>query len=154
MVYVSAMRTIVVCVSMSVAMACAGAKREEVVVTLPPPAAPTQAPSGSDAAPEAPPAIAMTTDASLGGFDRAAAASSLVALSNRISECKMAGGPVGPGHVKVVFGVDGIASRVDVDTPPYQGTPTGECIRQLFSNARVPPYAGQPTTVGKSIFIQ
>ncbi len=60
----------------------------------------------------------------------------------------------GTGHVKVTFDPSGVAKKAEVDTPAnLDGTPVGSCIAKLFSAARVPPFRGGPTTVGKAFTI-
>jgi hypothetical protein len=60
----------------------------------------------------------------------------------------------GAGHVKVTFDPSGVATKAEVDTPTtLSGTPVGSCIAKLFSAARVPPFRGSATPVGKSFTI-
>ena len=84
-------------------------------------------------------------------FDRGAAAGALGAVD--VSGCKKGDGPTGPGHVSITFGPSGSVSTAIVDQPPYAGTSVGGCVAGKFRGARVPPFAGGPTKVGKSFVI-
>ncbi len=92
--------------------------------------APTSGPAPSDRGP--PPA-------SLGGIN--------------VASCKKGDGPTGGGHVKVTFAPSGTVSTVDVDAPPFSGTPVGGCVAGKYRSAHVPAFSGGPVTVGKSFSI-
>jgi predicted Zn finger-like uncharacterized protein len=96
------------------------------------------------------PAAATTTGG--GGtsapFDRGAAAGALGAVN--LSSCKKADGPSGSGHVKVTFEPNGTVSKVDVDQPPFSGTPVGGCVAGKYRGVKIPAFSGGSMTVGKS----
>jgi hypothetical protein len=52
----------------------------------------------------------------------------------------------GPAQATVTFGNDGAVSRCVV-SPPFLGTPTGACVAEALSEARVPPFLGKAGTV-------
>ncbi|MDB4997958.1 MAG: virulence associated protein [Myxococcaceae bacterium] len=84
-------------------------------------------------------------------FDRGAAAASLGGIN--VASCKKGDGPTGGGHVKVTFAPSGTVSTVDVDAPPFSGTPVGGCVAGKYRSAHVPAFSGGPVTVGKSFSI-
>jgi hypothetical protein len=84
-------------------------------------------------------------------FDRSAAAAALGAVT--IEDCKTVDGPRGAGHVQVTFEPDGSAATAIVDVP-FGGTAVGGCVAGRFRTARVPPFAGEPVTVGKTFAVE
>jgi hypothetical protein len=86
-------------------------------------------------------------------FDRGAVAAALGSVDVRT--CKVAGGPTGSGHLRVVFNPDGSVLSANVDQPPFAGTPVGTCIERRFMALRIPSFQGRdPLPVGKSFFIE
>lgn len=83
-------------------------------------------------------------------FDRAAAATALAAASSAAKACT---GVSGVGRVRVVFAPTGKVSSSVVDSPPFGGTPQGDCIAGVFRQAAVPPFDGSPVAVAKSVAI-
>jgi hypothetical protein len=77
----------------------------------------------------------------------------LMRAEERVSECRAAGGPTGPGHVDITFSLNGEARDV-VLGPPYGGTGVGECIVKIFRGAVVPEFDGTPVTVGKDFILR
>jgi hypothetical protein len=59
----------------------------------------------------------------------------------------------GTGDAKVTFVSDGSVSKVAIGTP-FRGTPTGNCVSDLLSTARVPPFSGKPGTVDYQFFVK
>jgi hypothetical protein len=100
-------------------------------------------------APKAAPAPAASGPA----FDRGAAAAALRTVAEGVGSCRRPSGPSGDGHVTVTFRNDGAVDHVEVDRPPYQGSPVGACVASKFKLARVPAFGGAPITVGKSFSI-
>lgn len=108
--------------------------------------------SKSSASAPAPKAAAAPA-ASGAPFDRGAAAAALRTVVEGVGSCRRPSGPSGDGHVTVTFRNDGAVDHVEVDRPPYQGTPVGACVASKFKLARVPAFGGAPITVGKSFSI-
>jgi len=109
--------------------------------------------SKGSAAPAAAPKPAPAAAASGAAFDRGAAAAELRRITESVGSCRRPAGPNGDGHVTVTFRNDGAVDHVEVDRPPYQGTPVGACVASKFKLARVPAFGGAPITVGKSFTI-
>jgi hypothetical protein len=57
-----------------------------------------------------------------------------------------AAGPWGTTKVSVVLGHNG-HSKISTVPSPFEGTPTGRCTVQAFSNLTFPPWAGADITV-------
>jgi hypothetical protein len=85
-------------------------------------------------------------------FDRAAAVQSLSAVE--LSRCKVPGGPRGEGHVVVSFTPKGEAAKAEVDEGVFVGTKVQKCIEDKFKSVTVPPFAGDPVTVGKKFALK
>ncbi len=71
-----------------------------------------------------------------------------------VSTCAAPGGPTGPGHVTLVFAIDGGVSSVRIDRDPYADTLVGTCIAEKFRGLRVPAFEGPAVTVGKSFRVE
>jgi hypothetical protein len=99
----------------------------------------------------APKPTAEAPSAGSAPFDRGAAAASLGGIN--VASCKKGDGPTGGGPVKVTFAPSGNVSTVDVDAPPFSGTPVGGCVAGKYRSAHVPAFSGGPVTVGKSFSI-
>jgi hypothetical protein len=69
------------------------------------------------------------------------------------SGCKSAGDPSGVAKVSVTFAPSGRVTQALVTGPPFAGTATGGCIARAFRSASVPPFAGDPQTVTKTVNI-
>ena len=99
------------------------------------------------------PRAAAAPSASGAAFDRGAAAAELRRVTDGVASCRKSNGPTGDGHVTVTFRTDGTVDHVEVDRPPYQGSPVGACVASKYKLARVPAFGGTPITVGKSFSI-
>jgi hypothetical protein len=81
-------------------------------------------------------------------FDRGAAAAALVKAHERAAACGAF-----ELHARVTFMPDGSATFVMIDA--FDGCPhvdpLAACVKGAFASARVPPFHGDPVTVGKSI---
>jgi hypothetical protein len=109
-------------------------------------------PAAEEAAPE--PAAAPTPTRSLFEameFDRSKASEALTVASAETASCK-SDGEGGQATVRVTFASSGRVTQVAVGGP-FSGTPTGACIAAPFSRASVPPFAGSPVTVSKSVTV-
>jgi len=85
-------------------------------------------------------------------FDRATASHGLIGAARAAQVCRRIPGPTGPGKVKLVFQPGGTVKTATID-PPYDGTPTGECVLKLFVQVTVPPFEGEPVAVAKTFRI-
>jgi hypothetical protein len=88
------------------------------------------------------------------GFDAAAANRALASAASRAGRCKPAGGPTGPGQVRVTYAPSGSVKSVNVVTAKFQDTTTGSCLQMVFRSAKVPPFTGDDATVTKGFTIQ
>lgn len=86
-------------------------------------------------------------------FDKAAAAAALGAAAANASSCRQPGGVVGGGRVTVTFAPSGRATNTQV-TGELAGTTVGGCVARLFRQVKVPPFSGDPITVGKSFTVE
>ncbi len=83
-------------------------------------------------------------------FDRTAAERAFTAAA---AACRRAGGP-GSARIRVTFAApSGTATEVKLDGAPA-GTPTGACLARALSAAVVPPFAGGPVTVERSVALR
>jgi predicted Zn finger-like uncharacterized protein len=104
-------------------------------------------------APSAAPKPAAPAAASGPAFDRGAASAELRRIADAVASCRKSSGPTGDGHVSIAFRNDGTVDHVDVDRPPYQGSPVGACVATKFKLARIPAFGGTIPPVGKSFTI-
>ncbi len=104
-------------------------------------------------APSAAPKPAAPAAASGPAFDRGAASAELRRIADAVGSCRKSNGPTGDGHVSIAFRNDGTVEHVDVDRPPYQGSPVGACVATKFKLARIPAFGGSIPPVGKSFTI-
>jgi hypothetical protein len=81
-------------------------------------------------------------------FSRAAAAQSVNAAFDSAKACRVADGPIGTSHARITFDVNGVVIGVALE-PPYAGTPVGACVEKKLRDATVPPFEGDPVTVGR-----
>jgi hypothetical protein len=108
--------------------------------------APSNEPGGSPGRPTPP---SVSTDASPGDFDRAAALSTLLAARERARrDCSCPAGLT--GQIGVKFGNSGTVLSAwltarDDGTPAF--TAYYECVKQIFGAISVPPFHGTPMTV-------
>lgn len=101
-----------------------------------------------------PPIVVPTaTAAATGEFDRSVANAALSAAVGRASGCKQPGDPSGVAKVQVTFAPSGRVTTANVAGPPFAGTPTGGCIARAFKASTIPPFAGPPMTVSKTVTI-
>lgn len=87
-------------------------------------------------------------------FNRDAAASALAAAAEGASACRQEGDPSGTATVTVTFAPSGRVTTATISGPPFAGTKTGGCIAASLRRARVPPFAGDTVTVGKTVVIR
>jgi hypothetical protein len=87
-------------------------------------------------------------------FDRAAALSALKTAAAEASVCRKEGDPSGTASVTITFAPSGRVTSATLSGPPFAGTATGGCIASAMRRAKVPPFAGDRVTVGKTIVIQ
>ena len=81
-----------------------------------------------------------------GPFNRGVALAQLTASANRASACGSGIGPARSGRASVTFTNDGSARSVAV-SPPFAGTPLGNCVASAFRSSRVPPFTGSAVTL-------
>ena len=98
--------------------------------------------------PPAPPPAPASEDA----FSREAAAEALKAID--VGRCKSKNTPLGEGHVIVTFAPSGSAQDAVVNKGPFVGTKSEKCISKEYLRAKVPPFKGDPVSVGKSFKIE
>nr|MBP9112502.1 hypothetical protein [Polyangiaceae bacterium] len=72
------------------------------------------------------------------GFNGAVAKASLQSQTSYFAICNK-GGPTGAGRAAVTFGNDGKVSGVSM-SPPFAGTPTGDCIAKRLQRASTSPF--------------
>jgi hypothetical protein len=76
----------------------------------------------------------------------------LAAAATAAQGCKK-GDATGTGRVVVLFASSGAAQSATVSGPPFEGTPTGNCVAARFRTVRVPAFSGSPFSVSKSFTI-
>jgi predicted Zn finger-like uncharacterized protein len=86
-------------------------------------------------------------------FNMGEAKSKLAAAATAAQSCKKGDGPVGTGHIVIVFAPSGGAQTATINGPPFDGTPTGACVAARFRGVHVPPFSGSPFSVSKSFTI-
>ncbi len=77
----------------------------------------------------------------------------LAAAASAAQGCKKGDGPTGTGRVVVLFAPSGAAQSATISGPPFEGTPTGNCVAGRFRAVRVPAFSGSPFSVSKSFTI-
>jgi formylglycine-generating enzyme required for sulfatase activity len=113
----------------------------------------------STTAPSAPPSATPTSSSgSSAPFNMSAAKTSLDAIASGVQSCKQVDsdgidGPAGAGRAVVMFSSSGDAASVNL-SPPFSGTPTGNCISARFRGVHVPPFAGESFSVSKSFTVE
>lgn len=96
----------------------------------------------------------ISLGASKGGvFDRDAAGRALNDAAVTSRACAKPNGPRGSGHIKVTFDPTGHVTAAELDSSNFAGTGVGVCISALFHGVHIPPFSGDPVTVGKSFAI-
>jgi serine/threonine protein kinase len=85
-------------------------------------------------------------------FDKATAQQQLSHVATLIGSCKKAGSQSGPGRALVTLASSGTASNVTIQGK-LSGTPVGDCVAAQFRSVHVPPFTGNPVTVGKAFVI-
>jgi len=110
-------------------------------------AAPAPAPSASplETAPAPAPSAAAPSPAAAVSFDAKAAKHALDATAKAVANCRR-GKTFGTGKATVTFGNDGAVSA-SVLGAPFAGTPSGACVTEALSGARVAPFHGKPAVV-------
>jgi predicted Zn finger-like uncharacterized protein len=86
-------------------------------------------------------------------FNMGEAKSRLAAAAASAQTCKKGDGPVGTGHAVIVFAPTGGAQSVTINGPPFEGTPTANCVAGRFRGVHVPAFSGSPFSVSKSFTI-
>lgn len=86
-------------------------------------------------------------------FNMGEAKARLAAAATAAQGCKKGDGPTGTGRVVVLFAPSGAAQSATVSGPPFEGTPTGNCVAGRFRAVRVPAFSGSPFSVSKSFTI-
>lgn len=81
------------------------------------------------------------------------AAATLGAIAANLASCKKAGGPTGPGKVKITFQPTGFVSAVELVDGAFSGTSVGGCILGKFHAAQIPPFGGAPVSANKSFVL-
>jgi hypothetical protein len=76
----------------------------------------------------------------------------LGAAAESAQSCKKGDGTTGTGRVVVVFAPSGAVQSATIG-PPFQGTPTGNCVAARFHGVHVPAFSGSPFSVSKSFTI-
>ncbi len=99
----------------------------------------------------APPPVVAAPAAAGGDFDQGAARVALAMAAAQAASCKQPDDPGGGARVSVTFAPSGRAMSAQVVGPPFQGTKTGACVATTFRGATVPPFAGDPVTVSKTV---
>jgi hypothetical protein len=102
-----------------------------------------------------PPAAAPATPAAGSDqpFNMGEAKARLGAAAEGAQSCKKGDGATGTGRVVVVFAPSGAAQSATISGPPFQGTPTGNCVAARFRGVHVPAFSGSPFSVSKSFTI-
>lgn len=85
-------------------------------------------------------------------FDREKAAAALAQSLEKVAECRTPDGPTGPGHARITFAASGDVTNVEMD-PPFAGNSVGECLAKKLRTAKVPPFDGDPVTLGKTFVL-
>lgn len=85
-------------------------------------------------------------------FNRDAAVSALSGVD--VAKCKTKKSPSGEGHVIVTFAPTGSARGAVVDKGPFIGTKSEKCIAKEYKRAKVPPFKGDPVSVGKTFKLE
>jgi predicted Zn finger-like uncharacterized protein len=85
-------------------------------------------------------------------FNMGEAKARLAAAATAAEGCKK-GDATGTGRVVVLFAPSGAAQSATVSGPPFEGTPTGNCVAARFRTVRVPAFSGSPFSVSKSFTI-
>jgi serine/threonine-protein kinase len=112
----------------------------------PEPAPPTEAPKPAE------PAAPLPPPGERAPLNRGAAMAALSSAASAAMACKRPDGPTGSGTANVTFSPDGPVKAVSV-SPPFAGTPVGQCVVNAFRGAHVPPFSGSSFTLPKSFQI-
>jgi predicted Zn finger-like uncharacterized protein len=115
------------------------------------PSAPA-APAHTAAAPAAVPAALAAAAQADQPFNMGEAKSKLAAAAATAQTCKK-GDVTGTGHAVIVFAPNGGVQTVTITGPPFEGTPTANCVSGHFRGVHVPAFSGSPFSVSKSFTI-
>ncbi len=85
-------------------------------------------------------------------FDKATAQAQLTRAAQLVASCRRAGGESGPGRALVTLATSGAAQSVTIQGK-LSGTAVGDCVAQQFKTVRIPPFSGNPVTLGKGFVI-
>ena len=96
----------------------------------------------------------QTERADLPEFDAEAARQSIALAEERLSVCRGPSDPTGPATVVVRYAPSGRVTTATVESGPFAGTPAGGCIAATFRSTRVPPFAGDPVTVKRTVTLR
>jgi hypothetical protein len=86
-------------------------------------------------------------------FNKTAASAALDGAAAEAAGCRKPGDPSGIASVVVTFAPSGRVTTATV-SGLFAGTPTGGCVAAKLRAARIPAFAGDHTTVSKTVVIQ
>ena len=128
-------------------------KKDPVATTpAPEPAAAPEPPPPTEAPKPAEPAAPLPPPGERAPLNRGAAMAALSSAASAAMACKRPDGPTGSGTANVTFSPDGPVKAVSV-SPPFAGTPVGQCVVNAFRGAHVPPFSGSSFTLPKGFQI-
>ena len=102
--------------------------------------------------PPPPAALDLPPPSERPALSRGAAMATLSSAASSAMACKRPGGPTGAGTANITFSPDGPVKSVAI-SPPFAGTPVGQCVATVFRAAHVPPFSGSAFTLPKSFQI-
>jgi serine/threonine-protein kinase len=85
-------------------------------------------------------------------FDKVTAQAQLARAAQLVAGCRKAGTESGPGRALVTVATSGAAQSVII-VGKLSGTPVGDCVAQQFRTVKIPPFTGNPVTLGKSFVV-
>ncbi|MEP7048870.1 MAG: serine/threonine-protein kinase [Pseudomonadota bacterium] len=103
-------------------------------------------------APPPQPTVALPPPSERAPLSRGAAVATLSSAASSATGCKRPGGPTGAGTATITFSPEGPVKSVII-SPPFAGTPVGQCVATVFRAAHVPPFSGSAFTLPKSFQI-
>jgi eukaryotic-like serine/threonine-protein kinase len=110
-------------------------------------------PPAADPTPATPaPTTALPPPSERAPLNRGAAVVALNSAASAAMACKRSGGPTGSGTATITFSPDGPVKFVSVSAP-FDGTPVGQCVANVFRGAHVPPFSGSSFTLPKGFQI-
>jgi hypothetical protein len=97
------------------------------------------------------PSAPRSSGSALPAFDTALAARAINEAAQRAAACRSTNDPQGVAMVMLKYAPSGRVTTSVIEGGPFAGTTVGGCIALAFRGARVPPFAGDPVTVRKSV---